>query len=99
MRRVVLLDGTHMHGRYVGCMLTASAQDGKFQIFPITYAIINSENDKSWEWFFRCLSRVIPDATDLVFVYDRHGSIYSGLQKVCLMSLLYAYASQLYISG
>ncbi|KFK40955.1 hypothetical protein AALP_AA2G066100 [Arabis alpina] len=82
MRRVILLDGTHLHGRYGGCMLTASAQDGNYQIFPLAYAIVDSENDKSWEWFFSCLSKVISDSRDLVFISDRHISIYSGLQKV-----------------
>ncbi|KFK34339.1 hypothetical protein AALP_AA5G132400 [Arabis alpina] len=82
MRRVILLDGTHLHGRYGGCMLTASAQDGNYQIFPLAYAIVDSENDKSWEWFFSCLSKVISDSRDLVFISDRHISIYNGLQKV-----------------
>ncbi|XP_048628110.1 uncharacterized protein LOC125597419 [Brassica napus] len=30
------------------------------------------ENDESWTWFFRQLSRVIPDDEGLALIYDRH---------------------------
>lgn len=49
MRKVLVIDGTHLRGRYSGCLLTASAQDGNFQIFPVAFAIVDSENDKAWE--------------------------------------------------
>ncbi|XP_013633305.1 PREDICTED: uncharacterized protein LOC106339011 [Brassica oleracea var. oleracea] len=32
MRKVVVIDGTHLKGRYAGCLLTAPAQDGNY--FP-----------------------------------------------------------------
>lgn len=53
MRKVVIVDGTHLKGKYAGCLLTASAQDGNYQIFPLAFAIVDSENDMSWDWFFQ----------------------------------------------
>ncbi|KAL0730653.1 hypothetical protein Bca4012_026746 [Brassica carinata] len=47
---------------------------------------VDSENDQAWTWFFNKLLGVIPDAEDLVFVSDRHNSIYSGIRKVYPMS-------------
>ncbi|KAL0733434.1 hypothetical protein Bca4012_009644 [Brassica carinata] len=96
MRKVVIIDGTHLKGKYAGCLLTASAQDGNFQVFPIAFGVVDSENDAAWNWFFKKLQDVIPDAEDLVFVSDRHNSIYSGIRRVypmsqhcaCLMHLL-----------
>ncbi|XP_019097384.1 PREDICTED: uncharacterized protein LOC109131166 [Camelina sativa] len=82
MRKVVVVDGTSMKARYGGCLLTASCQDGNFQIFPLAFAVVDSENDDSWEWFFRSLSTFVHDTTDLVFISDRHNSIYTGLRKV-----------------
>lgn len=32
MRKVVVVNGTHLKGKYVGCLLKASAQDGNYQI-------------------------------------------------------------------
>ncbi|KAL0873373.1 hypothetical protein Bca101_023078 [Brassica carinata] len=82
IRKVVVVDGTHLRGKYAGCLLTASAQDGNYQVFPLAIAIVDGENDKSWEWFFRKLQAFIPNTKDIVFVSDRHSSIYYGLAKV-----------------
>lgn len=82
MRKVIVVDGTHLKGKYNGCLLTASAQDANYQIFPIAFAIVDGENDNSWSWFFQKLKDVVSDGYDLVFVSDRHQSIYAGLHKV-----------------
>lgn len=82
MRKVVVVDGTHLKGKYVGCLLTASAQDANYQIFPIAFAVVDGENDQAWTWFFSKLLDVVEDGHDLVFVSDRHQSIYAGLRKV-----------------
>lgn len=82
MRKVVIIDGTHLKGKFAGCLLTASAQDGNYQIFPIAFWIVDSENEQSWTWFFNKLTAVVPDAEDLVFVSDRHTAIYSGIRRV-----------------
>ncbi|XP_018462678.1 uncharacterized protein LOC108833776 [Raphanus sativus] len=82
MRKVVIIDGTHLKGKFAGCLLTASAQDGNYQIFPIAFGIVDSENEQSWTWFFNKLTAVVPDAEDLVFVSDRHTAIYSGIRRV-----------------
>ncbi|XP_024013032.1 uncharacterized protein LOC112081428 [Eutrema salsugineum] len=81
MRKVVVIDGTHLRNRYGGCLVAASAQDGNFQIFPLGFAIVNSENDEAWEWFLEKLSEIVPDEPELVFVSNRHSSIYSAIRK------------------
>lgn len=82
MRKVVIIDGAHLRGKYAGCLLTASAQDGNFQIFPIGFGIVDGENDNAWQWFFQCLKKIVQDKEDLTFISDRHSSIYMGLGKV-----------------
>lgn len=52
MRNVIIIDGTHLRGKYGGCLLTASAQDSNYQVFPLAIAILDSENDKAWNIFF-----------------------------------------------
>ncbi|XP_022559956.2 uncharacterized protein LOC111206832 [Brassica napus] len=69
-------------GKYVGCLLTASAQDGNYQVFPLAIAIVDGENDNSWVWFFKKLQAFVPNTNNIVFVSDRHSSIYYGLAKV-----------------
>lgn len=82
MRKVIVVDGTSLKGRYGGCLVSACAQDANFQIFPLAFGIVNSENDDAWAWFFYKLSSFVPDCSDLVFISDRHASIYNGLRQV-----------------
>ncbi|XP_048613384.1 uncharacterized protein LOC125587222 [Brassica napus] len=82
LRRVIVVDGTHLCGKYEGVMLVAAAQDDNFQIFPLAFAIVDAENDDSWEWFFTQLRRCVSDQYDLVIVSDRHGSIKKACEKV-----------------
>ncbi|KAG7548217.1 Zinc finger SWIM-type [Arabidopsis suecica] len=82
MRKVVVVDGTFLQGKYKGTLLTATAQDGNFQIFPIAFAVVDTENDESWEWFFKQLSCVIPDDDSLAIISDRHQSIGKAIKKV-----------------
>ena len=82
MRKVISIDGTHLKSEYKGHMLIATAQDGNFQIYPIAWGIVDSENNASWEWFLTNLRGQVPDTDDLVFVSDRHKSIESALAKI-----------------
>ncbi|KAL0732670.1 hypothetical protein Bca4012_008879 [Brassica carinata] len=82
LRRVLVVDGTHLSGKYEGVMLVAAAQDGNFQIFPLAFAIVDGENDDSWEWFFTQLRRCVSDQYALVIVSDRHKSIKTACEKV-----------------
>ncbi|CAN6928836.1 unnamed protein product, partial [Brassica oleracea] len=47
---MLIVDGTHLGGKYKGVLLTTSGQDAKFQIFPLAYAIVDSEDEESWTW-------------------------------------------------
>jgi len=82
MRKVIVIDGNHQGGRYGGCLIAVSAPDANFQVFPIAFGIVNSENDYAWTWFMERLTDTIPDDPDLVFVSDRHSSIYASIRKV-----------------
>lgn len=82
MRKVIVVDGTHLKGKYAGCLLTAFAQDGKYQIFPLAIAVVDSENAASWEWCFVQLTMCVANEEGLVFVSDMNSSIYKGLGKV-----------------
>ncbi|XP_010424043.1 PREDICTED: uncharacterized protein LOC104709074 [Camelina sativa] len=82
IRRVVVIDGTHLHRKYGGCLLTASGQDANFQIFPIDFAIVDSENHNSWTWFMEKLKDIVQDGTDLTIISDHHQSIYHAKSLV-----------------
>ncbi|XP_056860182.1 uncharacterized protein LOC108845025 [Raphanus sativus] len=77
-RRVIVVDGTHLSGKYGGVMLVAAAQDGNFQIFPLAFGIVDAEDGPSWEWFFTKLASCISHDSPLVIVSDRHEAIKSA---------------------
>ena len=52
------------------------------QIIPIGYGIVDSENDASWQWFFRRLKEVYPEREGMCIVSDRHESIAKGAAVV-----------------
>ena len=37
LRYVLIIDGTHLSGKYKGVLLTASGQDANFQVFPFGF--------------------------------------------------------------
>ncbi|KAL0898924.1 hypothetical protein Bca101_082885 [Brassica carinata] len=71
LRKVIVVDGIHMFGKYKGCLLTASGQDANFQVFPIAFAVADNETKESWSWFFEKLTQVVEDGFDLSIVSDR----------------------------
>ncbi|XP_020872589.1 uncharacterized protein LOC110230308 [Arabidopsis lyrata subsp. lyrata] len=79
MRKVICIDGAHLKSNFKGTLLGASAQDGDFHLYPIAFGVVDSENDASWDWFMKCLKKIIPDEPDLVFVSDRASSIANAL--------------------
>ncbi|KAH7833266.1 hypothetical protein Vadar_004671 [Vaccinium darrowii] len=52
---VICVDLTFLTGKYRGVMLIALGQDAENQIFPIAFAIVESETKESWGWFPDCL--------------------------------------------
>ncbi|XP_024016346.1 uncharacterized protein LOC112089821 [Eutrema salsugineum] len=82
LRRVIVVDGCHLTGKYEGTLLVTTTQDSNFQIFPLAFGIVDSENDHAWEWFFRKLRECFTDEYPLVIVSDRHHSIKKACETV-----------------
>ena len=49
MRRVIVIDGAHLSGKFRGVMLVDACQDGNRGIYPIAFWIINVEDAAAWE--------------------------------------------------
>lgn len=82
IRNVVVVDGTHLKGKFKGILLVAVGQDGNGRIFPLAFGIVDSENDAAWEWFLTQLRMVCVDHQELVIISDRHKSIGKSIMKV-----------------
>ncbi|XP_019238435.1 PREDICTED: uncharacterized protein LOC109218521 [Nicotiana attenuata] len=74
-RPVVVVDGTFLKSAYRGIMLTASTMDAAGTILPLSYAVVDSENDTSWKWFFEQFKLAYGERPNMCVVSDQNESI------------------------
>ncbi|XP_038875106.1 uncharacterized protein LOC120071190 [Benincasa hispida] len=72
---MIIVDGTHLKGKYKGTMLVGVAIDNNNQLYPLAYAIVDNENDRALMWFTMNLKTVIGECLNLLFVSDRGQNI------------------------
>nr|XP_018628034.1 uncharacterized protein LOC104101474 [Nicotiana tomentosiformis] len=72
---VVVVDGTFLKSAYRGIMLTASTMDAASSILLLAYAVVDSENDTSWKWFFEQFKHAYGEKSNMCVVSDRNESI------------------------
>ena len=52
MRKVILVGGSHLHGKYKGVLLRVVVQDTENHVYPIAFCVRDNENDASWTFSF-----------------------------------------------
>ncbi|KAL0741726.1 hypothetical protein Bca4012_083239 [Brassica carinata] len=82
LRHVLVIDGTHLSGKYKGVLLTASGQDANFQIFPLAFAVVDAEDEDAWTWFLQKVERILGDSPSLAIISDRAVCISNAVSKI-----------------
>ncbi|KAL6578461.1 hypothetical protein OROMI_010789 [Orobanche minor] len=59
-----------------------NTQDANRSIIPIAFAVVDSENEDSWTWFFKNLRKAVGVRPKQCIVSDRHHAIVKGLEVV-----------------
>ncbi|XP_028104380.1 uncharacterized protein LOC114303445 [Camellia sinensis] len=87
-RPLLFLDGTFLKGRFKGFLLAATAKDGNQGLFPLVYAIVDSENNVNWGWFLQHLANVVPSDRTITFVSDRNDKLryVNSMHRIGLVS-------------
>ncbi|GKD15219.1 transposase, MuDR, MULE transposase domain protein [Tanacetum coccineum] len=75
MRPLIIIDGTHLKGTYLGTNLVAVGMDGNNQIIPIATGVSQGETGESWTWFLKKLKDCISEVPNLAIISDRHYAI------------------------
>ena len=72
-RPFIGLDGCHLKGRFGGQLLSATANDGNDNIFPVAMAVVEQENKDSWTWFLEQFADDIGrlEELNLAFISDK----------------------------
>ncbi|XP_019267402.1 PREDICTED: uncharacterized protein LOC109244720 [Nicotiana attenuata] len=81
-RPIMVVDGSFLKAAYKGTILTACTQDGTGKILPLVYAIVDSENNKSWEWFFVHIKGTFGVREGMCIVSNRNESIFNATKAV-----------------
>ncbi|XP_050222158.1 uncharacterized protein LOC126672252 [Mercurialis annua] len=55
-RRVIGLDGCFLKGNVKGEILAAVGRDGNNQMFPVAWALVDTERRETWDWFIQLLA-------------------------------------------
>ncbi|KAH0735706.1 hypothetical protein KY285_011413 [Solanum tuberosum] len=81
-RPIVVVYGAALRGSYGGTILTASTMDPGGHIFALAFAIVDSENDALWTWFFEQFRKAYGERKNTCFMSDRMKSIWKGTARV-----------------
>ena len=56
-RLVISIDATHLYGKYKGKLMIAMMTYANNKIYPLTFAIVESESKsiETWGWFLACI--------------------------------------------
>ncbi|XP_019242081.1 PREDICTED: uncharacterized protein LOC109222135 [Nicotiana attenuata] len=82
-RPIMVVGGNFLKAAYKGTILTACTHDGAVgKILPLAYAIVDSENNKSWEWFFVQIKGTFGVREGMCIVSDRNESIFNATKVV-----------------
>ena len=73
MRRFFAADGTFLKGRFIQQLLLTVGIDSNGNSLVLAWAIVKSENEDSWRYFFKHLIRAIPEIEEeaTVLISDR----------------------------
>ena len=86
------MDGAHLIGPYLGILLTSMGKDGNNNIFPVAWAVVETENEEIWTWFLNLLVddlKSVPHATSWVQERGDAFSFMSDRQKVLALTFYF----------
>ncbi|RYR24778.1 hypothetical protein Ahy_B02g058317 [Arachis hypogaea] len=78
---IVQVDGTHLYGKYKGCLLVAVSQDDNNNIVPIAFAIVEGETSDAWHFFLSNMRQHVVTRDGVGLISDRHESINAAVER------------------
>ncbi|KAL4282037.1 hypothetical protein GQ457_03G025760 [Hibiscus cannabinus] len=83
-RPIICLDGCHLKGYHQGHLLAAVGVDANDCIYPIAFAVVDSENHSSWCWFLEILAKdlELTNSHYVSFMTDKQKGLVEGLPEI-----------------
>ncbi|CAH2054734.1 unnamed protein product, partial [Thlaspi arvense] len=81
-RPLLFLDNAILNSKYQGVMLVATASDAEDGIFPVAFAIVDSETEENWLWFLEQLKAALSEPRRITFVADFQNGLKNAISQV-----------------
>ncbi|PHT41440.1 hypothetical protein CQW23_20294 [Capsicum baccatum] len=81
-RPLLFLDSIFLKSKYQGTLLAATAADGNDGVFPVAFAIVDSESDDNWDWFLLQLRTALSMCRGITFVADREKGLRESIAEI-----------------
>ncbi|GKC21438.1 elongation factor G, III-V domain-containing protein [Tanacetum coccineum] len=83
-RKYLGLDGCFLKGVVKGMLLTAVGKDPNNQMYPLAWAIVETESESSWSWFLEHLKADImtPDGKEWAFMSDKQKGLLNAVSSI-----------------
>uniref|UniRef100_A0A1J3HNP2 SWIM-type domain-containing protein n=1 Tax=Noccaea caerulescens TaxID=107243 RepID=A0A1J3HNP2_NOCCA len=81
-RPLLFLDSAVLNSKYQGVMLVATAPDAEDGVFPVAFAVVDSETEENWVWFLENLKLALADPRRITFVADFQNGLKNALPLV-----------------
>lgn len=75
-------DACHLKGKYKGVLAAATRIDGNKYMLSVAFAVMESENANSWQWFLRNLKLRIGETEGLTILSNRQKRLDKVLARV-----------------
>ena len=67
---VISIDATHLYRKYKGKLMIAMATDANNKIYPVAFAVVESESTETWGWFLAYIRRYVTDWSSASYLTD-----------------------------
>uniref|UniRef100_A0A5B6ZQT0 SWIM-type domain-containing protein n=1 Tax=Davidia involucrata TaxID=16924 RepID=A0A5B6ZQT0_DAVIN len=81
-RPLLFLDSTPLNSKYQGMLLAATAADGDDGVFPVAFAVVDSETDDNWHWFLLELKSAVSTDRPITVVADFQKGLRESLREI-----------------
>lgn len=81
-RPLLFLDRIPLNSKYQGDLFAATAVDGNDGIFPVAFAVVDSESEDNWHWFLQELKLAISTSEHITFVADFQNGLKKSLSEI-----------------
>ena len=78
---VICIDETHLYEKYTGVLLVVVAKIVANNVFPLSFAVVESENYRDWSWFiYHVRYLIVPRKEGITLISNWHAAILRAIK-------------------